>query len=82
MVSTLIAPKMIDAIRRSLPEPLRRDFDADVRRTDMSRLPGVLRLWRARGAARDDPERIRRLESAVQTDPDSGAVTWTADPRA
>ncbi|MEU8139573.1 hypothetical protein [Streptodolium elevatio] len=78
MVSALVAPKMIDIIRRSLPEPMRSDFDADVRRTDMSRLQGVLRLWRARGAARNDPERIRRLETAVRTDPDSGAVTWTA----
>jgi hypothetical protein len=82
MVSALIAPKMVDLIRRSLPEPLRRDFDADVRRTDVSRLQGVLRFWRARGAARDDPDRIRRLESAVRTDPQSGAVTWTADPHA
>ncbi|MCF2529812.1 hypothetical protein [Yinghuangia soli] len=82
MVSALVAPKVVDTIRQSLPERLRPDFDADVRRAEMSRLQGVLRLWRARGAARNDPERIRRLESAVRTDPASGAVTWTADPRA
>ncbi|MDI2130978.1 hypothetical protein [Yinghuangia seranimata] len=80
MVSTLVAPKMVDIIRRSLPEGLRADFDADVRRTETPRLQTVLRLWRARGAARNDPDRIRRLQSAVRTDPDSGAVTWTADP--
>ncbi|WP_436773454.1 hypothetical protein [Yinghuangia sp. YIM S09857] len=81
MVSALVAPKMIDIIRRSLPEPMRSDFDADVRRTDTSRLQPVLRLWRARAAARNDPDRIRRLESALRTDPHSTAVTWTADPR-
>lgn len=79
MVAALVAPKMVDLIRRSLPEPLRRDFDDDLRRTDTRRLQDVLRFWRARGAARNDPDRLRKLESAVRRDAD-GAVTWTADP--
>ncbi|GAA4949526.1 hypothetical protein ACPA54_25320 [Uniformispora flossi] len=78
MVAALVAPKMVDLIRRSLPEPLRRDFDADLRRTETRRLQPLLRMWRARGAARNDPDRLRELEAAVRRDPD-GTVTWTAE---
>lgn len=68
----LVAPRVVDRIRGSLPEGLRRDFDDDVRRTEVSRLQSVLRFWRARGAARDDPDRIRRLERAIARRPAPG----------